>query len=87
MIRYGAILIRCREKARLSQRQAAEQIGVSKSTYCAWEADKTTFNAGYFTELAKVFGVEITDLFPPSLSIKSSQSNVSASALPKYRLE
>jgi transcriptional regulator with XRE-family HTH domain len=81
MIQFGAILIRCRKKAGLSQQQVADRLGVAKSTYHAWESDKSVFSADYLPELATIFGVDITELFPPGLTITVSQPTASGDDL------
>ena len=77
MVKFGATLIRCRKKKGLSQQQVADRLGVAKSTYHAWESDKSVFSAAYLPELANIFGVDLTDLFPPGLTITISQPNAS----------
>ncbi|GAB2791072.1 hypothetical protein GCM10027275_40010 [Rhabdobacter roseus] len=38
-MKLGAILLRLRKKQRLSQAEVADYMGVSQSTYCAWESE------------------------------------------------
>lgn len=43
----------------LSQKKAAEKIGVAESTLYKWEAGKNKPNAKYLPKIEKVFGIKI----------------------------
>jgi transcriptional regulator with XRE-family HTH domain len=73
---YGTKLRQYREKARLSQQEVAENLGVGQSTYSQWESDKTTFKVEYLNKLANLFGVAATDLIPEGTAVKIA-NNVS----------
>jgi transcriptional regulator with XRE-family HTH domain len=75
MILFGAILIRLRKKAALSQQHVADHLGIVKSTYNNWESDKRAFTADFLPKLAEVFGVEVVDLLPPGLVVKIAKAD------------
>lgn len=75
MIQFGSILIRCRQKAGLTQQEIADRLGISKSTYHAWESDKAIFRADYLPILADVLKVGVMDLLPPGLTVRISHPN------------
>lgn len=70
MTTYGTKLNQLRIKAKLSQQEVADFIGVSRSTYNSWESDQASYKVEYITKLADVFNVSPTDLLPNSNSIK-----------------
>ena len=77
MSSIGEKLIKCRQTAKLSQREVAERLGIKTNTYGSWEADKTQPSGQYFPQLAEIFGVSLDKLFPDSkfLIIAPNQTN------------
>jgi transcriptional regulator with XRE-family HTH domain len=69
MSSFGSILHRHRTNAGLSQQAVADLIGISKTTYHNWESDKTDMKVSFLPKLAEVFGVDLSDLFPPDLTV------------------
>ena len=69
-MKFGTLLIQHRERARLSQKQVAEQLSIAQSTYCDWESDRTSLKAEYLPKLAEVFKVETVDLSPSASSYR-----------------
>lgn len=70
MSTYGTKLNQLRNKAKLSQQEVADFIGVSRSTYNSWESDQASYKVEYLTKLAQVFNVSPIELLPNSSSIK-----------------
>lgn len=46
----------------LSQKEAAEKLGIAESTLYKWETGKNKPNAKYLPKIEKVFGVQITNI-------------------------
>ena len=70
MTTYGTKLSQLRNKAKLSQQEVADFIGISRSTYNSWESDQASYKVEYLTQLADVFNVSPLELLPTSSSIK-----------------
>ncbi|WP_227606678.1 helix-turn-helix domain-containing protein [Hymenobacter translucens] len=58
----GAILRKCRVHCRLSQHEVAATLGVSQSTYSAWESDKCTPKSSYLPALAATLRTSVPEL-------------------------
>ena len=73
----GAKLIKYRKEAKLSQQDVADRLDIRTNTYGSWEADKTDPAGKYFPQLAEVFGVEMSKLFPDTkcVTIAPNQTN------------
>lgn len=67
---FGTKLRKHREKKRLSQKEVAEQIGVSQTTYHNWETDISSFRVEFLSKLAQVFEVAIIELMPDGATVK-----------------
>lgn len=74
---FGTKLRKCREKKRLSQREVADLIGVSQSTYSNWEGDIRSFRVEFLAKLAKLFNVCISELLSEEMSIDNDSSHKS----------
>jgi len=70
MSTYGTKLSQLRNKAKLSQQEVADFIGISKSTYNSWESDQESYIIEYLTQLADVFNVSPLELLPNANPIK-----------------
>jgi len=70
MSTYGTKLNQLRNKAKLSQQEVADFIGVSRSTYNSWESDQSSYKVEYISKLSEVFNVSPVDLLPLSNSVK-----------------
>lgn len=46
----------------LSQKEAAEKLGISESTLYKWESGKNKPNAKYLPKIEKVFGIQISNI-------------------------
>lgn len=61
-----------RNKAKFSQQDIADFIGVDRKTYINWENETSDIKSEYIPKLAEKLGVEIRDLFE-----ESGQTNIS----------
>lgn len=52
-----------RKKRKLTQKEFAEQLGVSKSVVCFWETGKRLPNGKQIMKLCEVFNIEATQLY------------------------
>ena len=72
----GDNLRRLRESKKLSQQYVADYVGVERKTYLKWEANETDVKSQYVQMLAKLFNVEISDLYRKKTSdIVINQNN------------
>ncbi len=59
----------------LSQQAVADLVGITKTTYYKWETNQTDIKASFLPKLAEVFGVDISALFPPDLTVTVNHPN------------
>ena len=52
-----------RSKSNISQQEVADTLGVDRKTYISWESGISDVKSQYIPELAKLFNVEIGELF------------------------
>ena len=52
-----------RDKSKISQQEVADTLGIDRKTYVSWEAGTSDVKSQYIPELAKLFNVEIGELF------------------------
>lgn len=65
-----------RAKTRKSQQEMADLLEVERKTYVNWENGQTDIKSEYIPKLAKIFNVDIQDLFKESnTSLKIHQEN------------
>lgn len=55
-----------RARKDVTQAEAAKALGVSTQTYNAWEKDVSVVSIAKFCQIAKYFGVSITEIFLPN---------------------
>lgn len=73
----GTNLRRLRAHTKLSQRDLADLLGIDKNTYANWENERTDIKSEFIPPLAKIFKVEISDLFrEQSSNIAMSSNNI-----------
>ncbi|MER8186973.1 helix-turn-helix transcriptional regulator [Kitasatospora sp. NPDC094015] len=65
-VAFGKRLRALREQAGLSQSGAARAIGLDRSFYAGVEAGRHSIAADRLPGVARVLGVEVSDLFPRS---------------------
>ena len=63
IMKIGTNLRKYRTAGKISQQEMADRLGVERNTYASWETDEADVKSSYIPELAKIFNVEITDLF------------------------
>ena len=61
----GPCLRKLRLKAGYSQKNVADLLNVSRSTYTYYETGKTSPDPFTLNRIARIFGVSMTDFFPP----------------------
>lgn len=59
----GNLLKQSRLRAGLTQKIAADRIGVKQSTVAMWETGKCFPRASLFEKIAEVYGCKIVDFF------------------------
>jgi len=59
---FAARLTALREKAGLSQRAVAREMGISQPSYANWESHNVALKPEQLTKLAQVLGVSVADL-------------------------
>lgn len=60
-----------RVNAGYTQEGIAEQLGISRQTYAAWESGKTDMKIAFFIAFCQVTGFSTDDVFLPCESTKS----------------
>lgn len=71
----GTMLRKQREKKKLSQDEIAHKVGVSQSTYQAWESGHTRPKAIYYAPLATALSIDIKDLIPLDMTVALQSPN------------
>lgn len=67
-------LAAARVNAELTQKQAAEKMGVNIGTMIKWESGKTSPRAKQLVELCNLYGCTMGDIFLPNQCTKSEQN-------------
>lgn len=57
----GTNLKQIRQKKKMTQKQVAEQLGVSRQAICLWESNKREVKVTMLKKLSNIFKVSITD--------------------------
>lgn len=60
---FGSRIQSFREAAGLSQREVAEQLGISQPSYAAWERRNVGLTQDQLEKLAEIFKIEVVDFF------------------------
>lgn len=72
----GHNLRKLRSKSKKSQQEIADLLEIDRRTYINWENEENDVKSEYIPKLAKIFDVEIKDLFSDSKSnIQINQEN------------
>jgi DNA-binding XRE family transcriptional regulator len=58
------LLLKYRIKAKMTQRQASEIIGITRTNYAHIEAGRHSINAFYLFKLAEVFNINVSEIYP-----------------------
>jgi transcriptional regulator with XRE-family HTH domain len=74
----GVKLMKYRDKRGMSQREAAQLIGVAQSTYSDWESDLVTPKAENFLKISQVYDIDLKELISgvSDINIKNKNGNV-----------
>jgi len=59
----GLNIKKLRSKTKYSQKDISDFLSIDRNTYANWENETNDIKSEYIPELAKIFGVEIKDLF------------------------
>ena len=62
-VKIGAVLKEARKNARISQKDLAEMMNVTRNTVINWEADKNKPDYDTIPELCAILGISLNDLF------------------------
>lgn len=62
-LRLGAELRRAREAAGLTQKQISDRLNVTAQTVSAWENGRNKIDIDTFSELCKVYGIDLPRMF------------------------
>ena len=72
----GSNLRRLRIKSKKSQQDIADLLEIDRRTYIKWENEENDVKSEYIPKLAKIFDIEIKELFSDSKSnIQINQEN------------
>lgn len=63
-----------RNKARLSQAEAAERLGITAASVCQWETGKTFPRASLLSQIASLYGCTIDELLAQSEDNKKEEA-------------
>ncbi len=61
-IKIGKFIAQCRKEKDLTQRQLADELGVSDKAVSKWETGKGLPDAGYMVPLCKTLGISVNEL-------------------------
>lgn len=60
---FKEVMRTCREKAGFSQREAAEHLGITKSTYSRYENGESCMSVDDFRRFINLYGLDANDVF------------------------
>lgn len=60
--KVGRFIAECRKEKNMTQRQLAEEIGISDKAISKWETGRGLPEAGYMVPLCEVFGISVNEL-------------------------
>ena len=66
----GNNIRKLRTRAKKSQQEIADLLGVERNTYANWENEQTDIKSEYIPKLSEIFNVEINDLFEDEGKVK-----------------
>ena len=61
-IKIGRFIAQCRKEKNLTQRQLADELGVSDKAVSKWETGKGLPDAGYMVPLSETLGISVNEL-------------------------
>ncbi len=74
----GTNLRKLRNRTKLSQEEIADRLGIDRKTYANWENEYNDVKSEYIPSLAKIFDVEINELFeekPSNLVVNQNNTD------------
>jgi len=76
----GTILLKHRRKHNYSQKQAADLLEVSQSTYCDWESDTSFPKTENLVKISQLYEIELSELLPKGdINVVNSPNSVNNS--------
>ncbi|MCR0316598.1 helix-turn-helix domain-containing protein [[Clostridium] innocuum] len=66
---FNEIMRMCREKAGFSQREAAERLGITKSTYSRYENGESCMSVDDLRKFINLYGIDLNDVFKEEFPI------------------
>ena len=82
----GTILLKHRRIKNYSQKQAADLLEVSQSTYCDWESGTSSPKAENLVKISRLYEIELSELLPKGdLNVINSPSSINNS--PNSKIE
>ncbi len=70
---FGTNLKRIRQKKKLTQKDLAGKLGVSRQAICLWEANKRELKASILKDLARILGVKTEELMRAESGVNGSR--------------
>lgn len=61
-VKIGKFIAECRREKNMTQRQLAEQLGISDKTISKWETGKGLPEAGFMVPLGEILGISVNEL-------------------------
>lgn len=61
-VKIGAFIAQCRKEKNMTQRQLAEELGLSDKTISKWETGKGLPEAGFMAPLSEILGISVNEL-------------------------
>lgn len=85
----GQTLLKYRRNHNYSQKQVAELLDVSQSSYCDWESDTSSPKIENLMKVAKLYDIDINELLPNTDGINfiNSPNAVNVSNSPNSKVE
>jgi|UPI00068E31BF transcriptional regulator with XRE-family HTH domain len=76
----GTTLLKHRRKNNYSQKQVADLLEVSQSTYCDWESDTSFPKTENIVKISQLYEIEISELLPTgNINVVNSPSSITNS--------
>jgi transcriptional regulator with XRE-family HTH domain len=84
----GTILLKQRKKHNYSQKQAADLLEVSQSTYCDWESGTSFPKIENLVKISQLYEIEISELLPKGeINVFNSPNASTINNSPNSRIE
>lgn len=84
----GTILLKNRREKNYSQKQAADLLEVSQSTYCDWESDTSFPKTENLVKISQLYNIEINELLPKGdINVVNSPNASTINNSPNSKIE